>query len=207
MNLNKIGLKATNLSFWSVDDFKMKPMEMNVSRKEDENGAIQVFKASLKSVGTTCSFFFKVFLDGTVENYRVHQLDGLMSQQLLSSNQHGTDFQLMAKDGASFPVHKWMLAARSSVFATLFCKQEIEQNHAMDYAVNEMKQFIKFIYIGELEGPITHELMQLAIEYQIKTLEDLCQAALQYISLDSMATVAFHLLPGYGPLYDVNTIK
>ena len=67
---------------------------------------------------------------------------------------------------------------------------------ALDCTVNEMKQLIKFIYAGELEGLVSQELMQLAVKYQIKTLEDICRPALQdTFSKDRMASIAFHLEP------------
>jgi len=94
------------------------------------------------------------------------------------------------------------LASRSPVFETLLLSsnEEIESLHlAVDCTVNDMKQFILFIYTGKLEGLASHVLMQLAAKYQIKTLEDLCQTALQdayTLSADRMAMVAWHLDSG-----------
>ena len=47
INLNKIGLTAACVGYSSSSDTKIKEMELKDSRKEDENGAIQLFTASL----------------------------------------------------------------------------------------------------------------------------------------------------------------
>ncbi len=165
-NLNKIGLKASSVSFSSSNHTRIKPMELKIGRKADEDGTIQLFTSSLQPVGDACSFTFTVQLTGIVENYRVSSIDRLLSQQLWLSNQDGTDFELIAKDGKSFPVHKWILAARSPVFATLFGNEESEPNYCMDCTVDEIQQFVKFVYTGEFEEPVTSYLTRLTVEYQ-----------------------------------------
>ena len=108
-NLNKIGLKATGVSFSSAHDPKMKPMKCHAGRKEDVNGAIQLFLATLQPVGRSCSFVFTVYLSGIVEDYRIQQMDFLLSKQLMLSGQHFSDFTLISRSGnESFSVHKWM---------------------------------------------------------------------------------------------------
>ncbi len=222
-NLNKIGLKATDVSFSSSKDPKMKNMELKVGREEDENWAIQLFTASLlKLVGSACSFILKVHLAGIVENYRISPIDRLLSQQLWSSNQDSADFELVARDGKSFRVHKWILAARSPVFAALFSKEKVKQttkanqkniktNHVLDCnTLDEMKQFIKFIYTGEFEQPVSgsEQARQLAVKYQVTVMEHLNHAASENITVDKLATLAFHFLPGNDePLCEVDDSK
>jgi len=41
-----------------------------------------------------------------------------------------------------------------------------------------MEQFLQFVYTGELEGAVSHELELLAIAYEIQTLQLLCQSPL-----------------------------
>lgn len=125
-------------------------------------------------------------------------MDDLLSKQSWSSITTGTDFKLIASDGNSLPVHKWVLSARSLVFATLFSSgEEIESIHlAIDCTLNEMQQFIKFIYTGELKGKVGHELVQLAVKYQINTLQDLCKTTYQDVyafTMEKMAMFALHL--------------
>ena len=131
-----------------------------------------------------------------MENYQVNQMDNLLSQQLLSSIQDSdVDFNLIAENGRSYPVHKWMLVARSPVFTTIFSEEE--NDVIVDCNEDVMKQLIKFIYTGEFEGFSSQELMELAVKYKIKTLEDLCQTALKEASSDEITRlIAQNLEPG-----------
>ncbi len=209
-NLNKMGLRAMGVSYSIIgkDDAKKIEMKLKTSgREEEENGAIQLFAAPPYRLPTNNKCLsFTVYLssgDGIVENYKIHQLDGLLSQQLWSSamNQYGTDFKLIANDGKTFPVHKFILSARSTVFDVLF-KEDHEFNaisslNIMDFKGKELEQFIRFIYIGELDGPVSDELIKLAEKYQIKTLGNLFKAtSLEEISVDKLARLALHLQPG-----------
>lgn len=215
-NLQMMGLKVLSVSFLKREDgntdgspwtrFKEIEMEQNDLKTEsDETAGIQLFTSHFKLdetnlIPTEFEFSFKIYFTGIVENYRVQQLDNLKSQQLWTSvpdHQEG-DFKLIAKNGKSFNVHKWVLAAWSPVFATLFgSEEEIESTHlALDCPGYQIEQFIMFIYTGALEGLVSYELMDLAVEYKIKTLEHLCQSALQDVyalSDDKKAMIAWHM--------------
>ena len=106
-------------------------------------------------------------------------MDKLLSKQLWSSviTERTHDFKLIASDGNGLPVHKWILAARSPLFADLLSGEEdVKSIHlAGECNLDEMKQFVKFICTGELEGLLTENLKRLAVKYRIKALEDLCQ--------------------------------
>jgi len=116
-------------------------------------------------------------------------VDGLLSQQLISSTQDAdVDFNLIAEDGKRFPVHKWILAARSPVFETLF-NSEGENVVVVDCNEDVMNQLIKFIYTGEFEGFSSRDLTELAVKNEIKTLQDLCQTASKEASLDEINRV------------------
>ena len=66
----------------------------------------------------------------------------------------------------------------------------------MDDGAGCMEQFLKFIYTGELDGPVKcRDLLKLATTFKIKTLEDLCKAALNDINGDQMIQVALQLKP------------
>ena len=90
-------------------------------------------------------------------------------------------------------------------FEELFSGEEEMKSidHAMDCTSEEMQQFIKFMYTGELEGLASHELMQLAAKYEIKTLEDICKSAFKEayaFTLDKLAMMALHLECGSHPI-------
>jgi len=220
-NLQKIGLKVMTVSYteaaYCAPDNEMQEMELG---NEVEKGpGIQMFIAPLKLLKEQelldFNFHFTIYLTSIVDTYRVRQMDGLLSRQLWSSvtdrQDDWADFNLIANDRKIFPVHKWMLAARSPVFAVLFSFEELFSgeeemksiDHAMDCTSEEMKKFIKFIYTGELEGLASHELMQLAAKYEIKTLEDICKSAFKEayaFTLDKLAMMALHLECGSHPI-------
>jgi len=176
--------------------------------KIDGDGGIQLFTSPLSSTDFI-SIIFTVDLIGIVDNFQVRQMDGLLSQQLWSSvtdQQNEADFKLIANDGKCLPVQKWILAARSPIFAALFSSNEkIESIHlTVDCNVNEMKQFIQFIYTGELDGLVSNALMQLSVKYEIKTLREICEAAFQdaYVfSMDKMTMAAWYLESGSYRIY------
>ena len=182
-NLKIMGLKISSVSYFKHPVDSWKEDEMN----EEDLGApgIQLFTTPLLNIFETgkkfpnFTFKFAVHFTGIVNKFCLHQMDKLLSEQLWSSviTEGTPDFKLIASDGNGLPVHKWMLAARSPVFADLFDGEEdLKSIHlAEDCNVTEMKQFVKFICTGELEGLLTENLKRLAVKYGIKTLEDLCQ--------------------------------
>ena len=228
-NLQKMGLKVLSVSYlqwgWDIPSNRHKEIGMDQKDltggeilKKDENdwsAGIQLFTAPLKLFENDETDFtnkftirFVVYLTGIVNSYGFHQMDGLLSQQLptsINNQKNWTSFKFITTDGLIFRVHKWMLVARSPVFAVLLSSdEEIESIHlTVNCTVHEMNQFINFINTGELEGLVSHALMQLAAKYQIKTLEDICQTAFQdayALSADKMATIAWHLDSGSHPI-------
>ena len=209
-NLNKIGIKAKVVMFSSGSDSKKTTMDLinNNNVKGEENGEIQLFTAPVEgdifntNKPIPCSFTFTIHLKGIVQNYKVYQMDGLISQHLSSSvrNKNGTDFNLIAEDGRHFPVHRWMLAARSNVFEALFSDEKKSAGSAhrmLDSTSDEVEQFIKFLYMGEFELPLpSNKLLQLAVNYKVESLGKLLATASQDISSDKMSTIALHLGPG-----------
>ena len=203
-NLNKIGLKAEAVTYNLVGSGEHKEiMKLCSINAEDEtdSGCLQLFTAPLNGFATgNRSFVFQIYLAGVVQDYRPQEVDFLLRNHLWSSftNKAGTDFELVAIR-KRFPVHKFLLAARSPVFAAKF-RDENPGGDAEDIGLidaTSVQQFIKFIYTGELEGPIkSQHLMQLALTYKMKTLEDLCQAASHDIDVDQMASLGMKLKPG-----------
>jgi len=198
-NLHKLGLKVTGVSFSSgngkIRDVEMKEFAYSEAVK---NSGLQLFDVFMGCITHCASFNFTVYLSSIIPAYQVEQIDAVQREKLwlASGNENETDFKIQITGGKSFPVHKFVLAARSPVFAAQFI---IQQNQGevdqviMNFDVDEtcMKQFLKFIYTGELDGPVTSLLMQLATHYQIETLEKICQAAAPDITLLKDALFAF----------------
>lgn len=200
-NLNKMGLKAVAVTYSSPNGSN-ETMTLNTISNEDtkEIGCLQLFTAPLDTIGIgNRSFIFKIYLSGVVQDYRAEEVDLCLRNQLWSSftSQAGTDFKIVV-EGKPIPVHKFMLAARSPVFAAKLQEENYELGDEKIRLVDieSVQQFIKFIYTGELEGPINNQhLIQLAITYQIKTLEDLCQAASANTNRDQMASLGMKMKP------------
>ena len=104
-----------------------------------------------------------------------------------------TDFEFIAaSDMKRFAAHKFILAARSAVFAAIFSnKMESQSCLAEPVDSNTMEQFPKFINTGQLVGPISsYDLGQLATKYQISTLQELYESASLPPSTDAAANIS-----------------
>ena len=147
-----------------------------------------------------CNFRFEIYTAGTTENYGVLQVDNRLNGQLWSSvmNRSGTDFEVVAEE-KKFPVHKYILAARSPVFADQFSKEPLNQDASKTMKIKSsrigsMETFLKFIYTGELDSPVKDDqLMHLAKIFRVKTLESLCEAASYNIDESEIARLALQL--------------
>lgn len=96
----------------------------------------------------------------------------------------------MITGGKTFPVTKFVLAARSPVFSALVNKGTRQLKLPFVEAAC-LEQFLKFIYTGELEGPArSDQLMKLAKTYKITTLIELCRVASHDIPLGELAATA-----------------
>ena len=220
-NLKMVGLKVLSVSYlqWGSDIPSNRLKEIKMDQKNltdgerhkenenDESAGIQLFTSKLnlsENEETNFTFEFAVNFTGIVDSYRFHQVDGLLSQQLvisLKNQKYCEYFKLISTDGSIYFVHKWMLVARSPFFNNLFWDNyEFRSIHlAVDCTVHELSQFAHFIHTGKLVGLVSHALMQLAAKYEIKTLQDVCEAALQdasALSMDKMAVIAWHLDSG-----------
>lgn len=199
-NLQRMGLKVLSVSFlkrefgntdgtpWTRKKEIYMAQNNLTTEENDKTAGTQLFTSHLKLDETNLSstefeFKFTVYFTGTANNYRIQQFDIPKSRQLYPVRSSSKDQQL----------HKWVFAARSLVFAALFSSLSDEEiksipAHCTGYTI---EQFIIFIYTGELVGMVSQELMKLSVEYQIKTQEDLCQAALQdALSADKIAVIA-----------------
>lgn len=134
INLNKLGMKVTNVTYISStpDDDprgKKRRERMELKDQEDDEGSIQLYTdVALDDIVTgSRKFTFNIYLEGIVKSYQIQRWDYLCKQ--LWSNRFGTDFEFIA-EGKRFPVHKFVLAARSPVFAVLFGNEMVNQGMA-----------------------------------------------------------------------------
>lgn len=205
VDLAKLGLKVESVFFSTSEDIaKYEKMAIQIGKEKEQLGKVQLYSAPLSSNFSTAdiSFNFQVYISGAVENFKYHQIDSLLNNDLWLSanNQIGTDFEIKTAKKTFF-VHKFILAARSPIFAAELSENKLMSKQTLDFVdAAYMEQFLKFLYTGELEGSVNSpQLQQLAIAYQIKTLESICaEAASQDMDRDKMVELVLLLNPTVG---------
>ncbi len=198
-HLNKMGIKVVGVQVYT--DTSDKPFYLDNdnmvldSSAQDGTGTFQMFERDIIGiVSGDVSFDCYIFINSIVKAYQIQRVDYLLSSQLWSSvvNSNLTDFELIC-GGKSYPVHKFVLAARSPVFSAILGSGiRLLKTPYVEAAC--MEQFLKFIYYGELEGAAQNgQLIKLAETYQIKTLIELCQIASHDIIRGELAAMASEL--------------
>ncbi|XP_057318162.1 protein roadkill-like [Microplitis mediator] len=100
----------------------------------------------------------------------------------LFKNKAGSDVVLIVDD-SKFRVHKSILIARSSVFASMFLYEtEVKENYVTinDLSLKTIGEMLKFIYtdqVTDIDGD-AKELLKAADKYQLQTLKKLCEESL-----------------------------
>ncbi len=184
-NLNKWGMKVAKVVFNSTDIVgnvrKMTAMKSSNNNNTDEqdviitDGSIQLFTSTKlpRKIGNGINFAFEIYGTGIVDNFQIQQVDCLIANQFLSLLNNESHFELVFWNTFKIPVHKFMLAARSPVFAAKFDsdKNLKEENINCCIDIKTAKQFVHFIYTGTLNGLVIQhrQLAKLAKMYQITT--------------------------------------
>lgn len=153
-----------------------------------------VFKSNfLASPGCNCyQFTFYVTIkQPDNEEYRYELQDSNCPTQLWNSALEGetTDVRLRVC-GRIFHAHRWILAARSPVFAAMFSNDMLETNTGCvdisDITPSTFEQLLFFIYNGRVfESAHNLLLLKAADKYQIETLVVVCRASLTLLKKDS----------------------
>lgn len=109
-----------------------------------------------------------------------------------------SDFKFTV-DGAEFPIHKNILAARSPVFCKMFTGDFTEKNGSereiLDVSKEVFAELIRFMYTGEiedLEGNV-NELLCIADRYEVLDLQKMCELKLMSKLNDDNAEDVFQL--------------
>jgi len=203
-DLAEMGLKVETVLY--DDDISTYPSGNSMKKmdlKIRAYGKVQLFTSTLSSyaAGNKLSYKFRVYITGVVEDYQFRQKDSLLNEQLWLSaqNEIGTDFDIIVGKKI-FTVHKFILAARSPVFANQFNDEKKEEN-CLDVDADCMERFLKFLYTGESEGAVNNpKLKELASTYQIKILESICGAASKEMDEDQMVKFVLQSEPLVGTL-------
>ena len=182
--LLKSGLKIVAVSCtYSREDGTFPQIMSTVNQ---ENRPVQLFKHTIPIRLTgNMEFAFHISLTGIVENYQSRLSDMYQRNQLwnFAELRQNTDVEFVVRR-CNFSAHKFVLAARSPVFAAMLTSgmSESISNRIKidDVAPTTFKQFLKFLYTGEYttEACSPHKiqaLFQVADKYQVDTLKQICQ--------------------------------
>lgn len=169
-------------------------MEMRTSSGPAEN-CPGVFSASFPNVPSdplpsVSTFTFHFYVTGVVDKYARERFDSSLVDQLWTAavQKKMTDALIVVGE-QSFSVHKFMLAARSRVFQAMFESDMSESRTGIveidDVEPDIFRQFLRFVYTGQLDGPLSPALRYVAHKYDVSTLEALCEACVGFEGLHS----------------------
>ncbi|XP_046444611.1 uncharacterized protein LOC124194447 isoform X1 [Daphnia pulex] len=157
--------------------------------------ALYIFGRELYDLVAPSSFKFDILIRENLENFRYQLMDSLRSvdywNMFLLAILTDAELQVGKK---IFKVHRVIISSRSPVFTELFNTSTVESvtgKVRIDDGVNPdaFKEFLFFLYTGELKvSANSQSLLKLAEKYQVKSLIEICRAAIQEIDVDEIST-------------------
>lgn len=183
VEVEKMGFKIAEVTY-SILEVGLERHKMEAKCTHFEKH-IQIFKACPpKELDETFEIVFYVKLCRSTRNFDYQLVDELWTQQLWMAAQTKqlTDVEFVV-DERAFAAHRFIVSARSPVFAAMFSSEMIEANTGT-VVINDtdpvvFETFLKFLYIGALEPfPLVGDerLRALADKYQVETLLRLCKS-------------------------------
>jgi len=173
--------------------------EMNEKVDASDEGMLQMFtknatKAKSWQISNDYSppfaITFHVKVVNTIANYDFKFIDMTWENQIWNAvvNRKFTDVELLVGD-QSFAAHRFILSARSPVFAAMFnsgmAEAQTGQVRIDDVEPNIFRIFLEFLYIGSLKSFEENEqLFTLADKYQVETLMTLCQPTYESVNVE-----------------------
>jgi len=188
-DLAKIGVHDVMVLFKLLTNERRMMIPMTEESTPLDPRPVQLYTLQLSNFQAgNLRFAFEVYIGNSeLYHYPLLRFDGLLGRQLWTASiqQLGTNYELVA-EGKRFYVHKFILASRSPVFASLFSAHSTQEELERSQRVRRMnfqdaatlRQFLKFLYTGELEGPVNRALLELAFTYQVLGLVSICEQGL-----------------------------
>jgi len=100
-----------------------------------------------------------------------------MNNYLNNTLEH-TDVTLVSSNNQEVPCHRFILAARSPIFKSLFASKSVTDEpirESTDSSTEALKAMVKYLYTDTLEdGNINEDLMNLADKYELSQMKELC---------------------------------
>lgn len=193
LNLHRLSIRIAIVRLCVNDD---KQFLMLRRTSEKRANVLDFFEKEFPDgLERTCSFTFQVYLESVDRIvYNHEQYDVLMDDQLwMSSKQfYGTDFKFRLSERV-FNVHKFILSARSSHFASILHNRSANEiDVAVDVEPDSLACFLQYLYTGRLNYSTAvqyKQLKALAQQYQVESLKQLC------VHLSSIENMNVDLFP------------
>ena len=188
-DLFKIGIHDVIVLYKSPTNERKIMVQMTEESSFLDPRPVQLYTLQLANIQAgNLSYAFEVYIGNSeLYHYPLQCIDELLGRQLWSASiqQLGTNYELVA-EGKRFYVHKFILAARSPVFASIFLRHPTQEDLERSRRVRRMnfqdaatlRRFLKFLYTGELEGPVSQTLLELARKYKVAGLKRICKKGL-----------------------------
>ena len=176
--------------------------KLMMASQTGEMNSIQIFAISVEQsyAFPTRISRFRVKMTSTTPTFDFKFIDQSFKEDLWGSssiNLKLTDFVFLV-EFTSFPAHRSLLAARSSVFFAAMLNSGLEEARTGQVQINDTDPetfalFLRFLYVGELEdeeeetvvsGPMKMKLFTLADKYQVETLMKICQTPASSVDME-----------------------
>ncbi|XP_065205294.1 protein roadkill-like isoform X5 [Planococcus citri] len=126
------------------------------------------------------------------------QVSGCNLSEDLESSMKNPEFAdvTLSVNGKNYPAHKFILAARSPVFAAMFRHEMMESQQSIvtidDVKEEVMDEILKYIYTGKCENvdELGNELLEAADKYALDRLKIICgEMLLKTLTIDNASDV------------------
>ena len=190
-------LKSTFLSYGHFElleafgpDFlcQIKRRKMTVKAQKNSSPTVFINRFLRVSRGPMLDVSLSYYLTSQIRHWEHTLVDTTLSSQLWSAvqNRIETDVEFLLRSGSTCAGHRCILSARSVVFHEMFKAQQ-ESNSPIaidDIDVNVFEELLHFIYTGQLRIPADNQqLLMAAVKFQVETLINVCQSAVQHCNL------------------------
>ena len=200
---------VTCVETWSNRLLELKQVEDKTNKNVrlfTINHAIRGWKESTPTSSWNVSYTFHVYVTGTADQYIPGHFDPLHGLRLWSAavRKQMTDVQIKVVDQIFF-AHKFVISERSPVLRAMFTSNMMESRtgrvHIEDVDPEIFRQFLYFVYTGQLQQPTSPELGKVADKYQVESLAAICQPAASESDIDDMGMLLM-LASSSDPFYE-----
>ena len=197
LGLSRIGCEISGVSYStsSTDAIGEQMAQVSSSRHKIQHFTKEI-KLNKTAPDKQISIDFHVIITSRIKNFKNQLEDVLLATQLWESTEKklltDAEFVFVGEEGEeTLCAHRFILSARSPVFAAMFTSDMLESKtgrvEIKNVDVNLFKHFLKFIYTGKLETSARNlDLLALADKYEIETLRELCQTATKEVDIQEI---------------------